>query len=222
MMTVTPDKLTAWGGVLALFLLAGSLGCADSAITRASSSEAISRAAGNGADNETAKGAKPAADAKAAADEPTRQEKKAIAVEEPVVASPSRRARNISFDTIKFEMEKRDRFVKTMLTPTINALDKKRVKIRGFMLPSHLNAGIARFILVRDNQECCFGPGAALFDAVAVEMRKGETTKYEYFPITVEGAFHIDPIENPLYGEGPLENSHLYIFRMDDAVVSKR
>jgi hypothetical protein len=109
-----------------------------------------------------------------------------------------------------------------MLTPTINALDKKRVKLRGFMLPSHLNAGITRFILVRDNQECCFGPGAALFDAVAVEMRKGETTKYEYFPITVEGVFHIDPIENPLYGQGPLENSHLYIFRMDDAVVTKR
>jgi hypothetical protein len=207
---------------LALFLLAGSLGCADSAITQASSSEAISRAAGKGDADIAANDAKPVADDKPAGGESTTQVKQAVAVDEPAPSSATGRARNISFDTIKFEMEKRDRFVKAMLTPTINALDKKRVKLRGFMLPSHLNAGITRFILVRDNQECCFGPGAALFDAVAVEMRKGETTKYEYFPITVEGAFHIDPIENPLYGEGPLENSHLYIFRMDDAVVSKR
>ena len=213
--------IVSWGA-LALLLLAGSLGCADSSITRANSSEAISRAAGSGAGKVAAEGAKPATDDKPATDESTTEVKQAVAVEEPAVSSAKGRARNISFDTIKFEMEKRDRFVKTMLTPTINALDKKRVKIRGFMLPSHLNAGIARFILVRDNQECCFGPGAALFDAVAVEMRKGETTKYEYFPITVDGVFHIDPIENPLYGEGPLENSHLYIFRMDDAVVSKR
>jgi hypothetical protein len=206
----------------ALILFAGSLGCADSAITRANSSEAITRAAGEGAGEIAANDAKSVANDKPAAEESTTQEKRTVAVEEPVVSGASRRARNISFDTIKFEMEKRDRFVKTMLTPTINALDKKRVKLRGFMLPGYMEKGISQFILVRDNQECCFGPGAALFDAVFVQMRKGETTRYEYFPITVEGAFHIDPIENPLYGEGPLENSHLYIFRMDDAVVTKR
>jgi hypothetical protein len=195
--------------------LLGGSGCADSSISQASSSQAISRATEKGA-------SEPAAEKKSATPESSTQVKQAVAVEEPAAASGSRRARNISFDTIKFEMEKRDRFVKTMLTPTINALDKRRVKIRGFMLPGYMNAGIARFILVRDNQECCFGPGAALFDAIAVEMRKGETTRYEYFPITVEGVFHIDPIENPLYEQGPLENSHLYIFRIDDAVVSKR
>jgi hypothetical protein len=207
-----------------LLVLAGSLGCSESSISQASSSEAISRTTDTSTSEPAADGAKPATGEKSATarSEATPQVKQAVAIEEPAAASGTRRARNISFDTIKFEMEKRDRFVKTMLTPTINSLDKRRVKLRGFMLPSHLNAGITRFILVRDNQECCFGPGAALFDAVAVEMRSGETTKYEYFPITVEGVFHIDPIENPLYGEGPLENSHMYIFRMDDAVVSKR
>jgi hypothetical protein len=221
MMPVTPDKSSACAGLLALFLLAGSLGCTESAITQASSGEAISRAAANGG-NKTAEGGKPTVDNKAAADKTSTDVKQAVADEEPAVSSAKGRARNISFDTIKFEMEKRDRFVKTMLTPTINALDKKRVKIRGFMLPGYQDSGIARFVLVRDNQECCFGPGAALFDAIFIEMRKGETTKYEYFPISVEGVFHIDPIENPLYGEGPLENSHLYIFRLDDAVVTKR
>jgi hypothetical protein len=221
-------------GTLALLLLAGSLGCADSSISHASSREAIPRTATASAGNSASNGEQPATKVSSAAAEKSDEQKSTtqanstVAQEKPAPAAQaavpggSRRARNISFDTIKFEMEKRDRFVKTMLTPTISALDGKRVKIRGFMLPSHVTAGIARFILVRDNQECCFGPGAALFDAIAVEMRKGETTRYEYFPITVEGMFHIDPIENPLYGEGPLENSHLYIFRVDDAMVSKR
>jgi hypothetical protein len=216
-----PENIIAWLGAVPLLILASSLGCGDSSVSRANSA-ANSRSTATKASEPAAEAGKPAEDEKIELPESTTQATPVAAVEDPAASIAPRRARNISFDTIKFDMELRDRFVKTMLTPTINSLDKKRVKIRGFMLPSHLNAGIPRFILVRDNQQCCFGPGAALFDALAVEMRKGETTQYEYFPITVEGVFHIDPIENPLYGEGPLENSHLYVFRMDDAMVSKR
>ena len=218
-MHASPNNLSAWVVAVGLLLVASCAGCTDRAVSRASSNEVISRTAGKG--EPVADRNKTATDENSTAGETT-VEVKQIVAEASTTSGPTRRARNISFDTIKFDMELRDRFVKTMLTPTINALDKKRVKIRGFMLPSHLSAGIPRFILVRDNQQCCFGPGAALFDALAVEMRKGETTQYEYFPITVEGVFHIDPIENPLYGQGPLENSHLYVFRMDDAMVTKR
>ena len=218
-MHASPNNLSAWVVAVGLLLVASCAGCTDRAVSRASSNEVISRTAGKG--EPVADRNKTATDENSTAGETT-VEVKQIVAEASTTSGATRRARNISFDTIKFDMELRDRFVKTMLTPTINALDKKRVKIRGFMLPSHLSAGIPRFILVRDNQQCCFGPGAALFDALAVEMRKGETTQYEYFPITVEGVFHIDPIENPLYGQGPLENSHLYVFRMDDAMVTKR
>jgi hypothetical protein len=131
-------------------------------------------------------------------------------------------ARNISFDTIKFPMEKQELFKPTMLTPQIKALDGRKVKIRGFMLPSFINDGLKYFVLVRDNQECCFGPGAALFDAIHIDLADGVTAEYSYPPIAVEGVFHIDPVENPRYGEAPLENSHIYIFRMDDARVVRR
>jgi hypothetical protein len=137
-------------------------------------------------------------------------------------AKAAQPTRNISFDSIKFPMEKQELFKLTMLTPQVKALDGRRVKIRGFMLPSFVNRGLKYFVLVRDNQECCFGPGAALFDAIHVDLAEGVTAEYSYPPIAVEGVFHIDPVENPLYGEGPLENSHIYIFRMDDARVVRR
>jgi hypothetical protein len=145
-------------------------------------------------------------------------------VDKPAVAKAkaSLPARNISFDTIKFPMEKQERFQPSMLTPQVKTLDGRRVKIRGFMLPSFINEGLEHFILVRDNQECCFGPGAALFDAIHVDLAEGVTAEYSYPPIAVEGVFHIDPVENPRYGEGPLENSHIYVFRMENARVVRR
>jgi hypothetical protein len=147
-----------------------------------------------------------------------------VKVDKPAVdkAKAALPARNISFDTIKFPMEKQELFKPSMITPQIKALDGRRVKIRGFMLPSFINQGLERFILVRDNQECCFGPGAALFDAIHVDLADGVTAEYSYPPIAVEGVFHIDPVENPRYREGPLENSHIYVFRMDDARVVRR
>ncbi len=47
-------------------------------------------------------------------------------------------------------------------------MNKKNVRVRGFILPSFQQSGITQFVLVRDNQECCFGPGAALHDCVVV------------------------------------------------------
>ncbi len=113
-------------------------------------------------------------------------------------AKSAQPTRNISFDSIKFPMEKQELFKLTMLTPQVKALDGRRVKIRGFMLPSFVNRGLKYFVLVRDNQECCFGPGAALFDAIHIDLAEGVTAEYSYPPIAVEGMFHIDPVENPL------------------------
>jgi hypothetical protein len=167
---------------------------------------------------------KPATTDKAPAAQNKSESAISVKVDKPAVnkAKAALPARNISFDTIKFPMEKQDLFKLEMLTPQVKALDGRRVKIRGFMLPSFINEGIKYFVLVRDNQECCFGPGAALYDALHVDLADGVTAEYSYPPIAVEGVFHIDPVENPRYREGPLENSHIYIFRMDDARVVRR
>ena len=104
---------------------------------------------------------------------------------------------DLTFDDIKFEMEKGTKFERSMLTKDIEDLNKRKVRIKGFIKPSYSISGITRFVFVRDNQECCFGPGAALYDCVMVILKKGEETDYTVRPVTVEGEFRIKEYIGP-------------------------
>lgn len=118
----------------------------------------------------------------------------------PAVVLPPRNSAGVieaTFDDIKFEMEKTDLFQRSMLTPKIEAMAGKRIRIGGYMFPTSTRDGITQFVLVRDNQECCFGPGAALFDCVLVRMAPGKTTSYSYRPIAVQGTFGIEIMPGP-------------------------
>ena len=63
-------------------------------------------------------------------------------------------------------------------------------------------------MLVRDNQECCFGQGAALYDCILVEMTPGNSAEYSIRPVAVEGTFDIRELKGP-------DGRHLAIYRMD-------
>ena len=123
----------------------------------------------------------------------------------------------INFDDLQFDIEKDQAFDENMLNEDVKSLDGKKVKIRGYILPATLfkEKGIKQFVLVRDNQECCFGPGAALFDCIMIEMVPGRTTDFVTRPVTVEGKFRIDT-ETYRYpgGKGPRGASHLAIFKI--------
>jgi hypothetical protein len=102
-----------------------------------------------------------------------------------------------TFDDLKFEMDKTAMFERSMLTPKVESLFGKRIRIRGYMFPTLQKRGIKQFVLVRDNMECCFGPGAALYDCVLVTMEPGKTAEYSIRPIAVEGTFQLEPIKGP-------------------------
>ena len=138
-------------------------------------------------------------------------------------SSDSSRAKgDINFDDLSFKLEKDAKFNPGLLTDEIKKLDGVKVKLRGYILPSTLfkETNIDQFVLVRDNQECCFGPGAALFDCVIVEMVPGKTTDFVTRPVTVEGRFKIDT-EKYKYpnGVGPRGASHFAIFKIDGVKV---
>lgn len=107
----------------------------------------------------------------------------------------SDRPKDISFDDIKFEMEVGGEFEREMLTSEIEALEGKKIKIRGYIQPGFQQDGIKRFVLVRDNQECCYGPGAALYDCILVRMSGEKTTSFTVRPVAVEGTFTIKEFE---------------------------
>lgn len=116
--------------------------------------------------------------------------------------------REISFDDIKLELKKDQPFDPNLLTAKVTELDGMRIRIRGYMLPSFQQKGITRFILVRDNQECCFGPGAALHDCIVVDMIDGASAAFSTRPITVEGVFKIKEFKGP-------NGKHLAIYHLD-------
>jgi len=102
-----------------------------------------------------------------------------------------------TFDDLKFEMEKEERFGRSMLTGEIEQLAGRKIRIRGYILPTNFQTGITQFVLVRDNMECCFGPGAALYDCILVNMAPGKAIDYTTTPVAVEGRFSIDPLPGP-------------------------
>jgi hypothetical protein len=119
---------------------------------------------------------------------------------------------DITFDDLKFDLEKEQKFDPAMLTDKIREMEGKRILIRGYMQPSFRQKGIKSFVFVRDNKECCFGPGAALFDCMIVKLKKGESTTFQVRPFAVEGQLAIDEYEGP-------DGNLWAIFHLKDAIV---
>jgi len=126
--------------------------------------------------------------------------------------APAAGPRDITFDDIKLGLEKGAPFSRDVLTPRVHELAGTRVRIRGYILPSFQQRGLAQFVLVRDNQECCFGPGAALHDCIVVRMEPGKTADFSIRPVAVTGGFRVEELRGP-------DGSHLAIYALDGESV---
>jgi hypothetical protein len=102
-----------------------------------------------------------------------------------------------SFDDLQFPMAKSDLFVESMFTERVESLFDRKIRLRGYMYPTLRKKGLKQFVLVRDNMECCFGPGAALYDCVLVTMAGGATAEYSIYPVAVEGTFRFETLAGP-------------------------
>ena len=123
--------------------------------------------------------------------------------------STARAKGDLTFDDIKFDIEKGADFERSMLPKEIEDLSKKTIRIRGWILPASVfkQSGIEEFVLVRDNQECCFGPGAALYDCIMIKMEKGKTANYTTRPVAVKGKFEVEELKFP-------DGKHYAIYKM--------
>lgn len=133
-----------------------------------------------------------------------------VPVEERLSRDTAKAKGDLTFDDIKFEIEKGGKFSRSLLTKDIEELDKKTFRIRGYILPASVftQRGIEKFVLVRDNMECCFGPGAALYDSIMVQMEPGKTADFTTRPVAVRGKFEIKEL---LY---PDSDEHYSIYSM--------
>lgn len=114
----------------------------------------------------------------------------------------------ITFDSLMFDMKPSDPFSPKLLTDSVRALFDKKVKIRGYMWPgTPVDKGVTKFIFVRDDQGCCFGPGALIYDNIIVSMVPGKSTDFTVRPITVEGVLKYR--ENRDLGDQPTSIFHI-------------
>jgi hypothetical protein len=130
----------------------------------------------------------------------------------PAAAAETTTPREITFDDIKLDMKKGAPFSRGLLTERVTDLDGRRVRIRGYILPSFQQSGLTQFVLVRDNQECCFGPGAALHDCVVVRMQPGRTADFSIRPVAVAGTFRVAELRGP-------DGNHLAIYALEGESV---
>jgi len=121
---------------------------------------------------------------------------------------------DITFDHIKFDIPEGEPYSPTMLTEQVRSLNGQEVKLRGYIRPSFKQRDLKNFVFVRDDKECCFGPGAALFDCVVVKLAKDQKTDYTVRPVAVTGKFVLKEYTGP-------DGNVWAIYRMRNAAVTQ-
>jgi len=91
----------------------------------------------------------------------------------------------------------------------VQALDGQKVFIKGYIYQTGKIRGLDSFLLVKDNQDCCFGASPAIQDRIGVLMQDGKSIDYCAGKVAVAGTFKI----NPEFRNHELEP--LYVFDCD-------
>jgi len=72
-------------------------------------------------------------------------------------------------------------------------LDGQRVFLKGYAFPGRERQGIKKFVLVRDNGQCCFGGNPKLTDMVEVTLAGDLAMDFTTNMRHVAGTFHVAP-----------------------------
>ena len=95
-----------------------------------------------------------------------------------------------------------------LIPANVKAFDKKRVALKGFMLPLKVEGGLVTEMLVmKDQSMCCFGTVPKIHEWVSIKMTEKGVKPLMDQPVTLLGKLHVGEM---------LENGYLTgIYRMD-------
>lgn len=84
-----------------------------------------------------------------------------------------------------------------VIPPEIAELEGKKIFIKGYIRPDSITVqrGIDRFLLVRDNNQCCFGDLSKIkyYDQIMVAMVGDRRVDYSQGVFRIGGTLHIEP-----------------------------
>ncbi len=87
--------------------------------------------------------------------------------------------------------------------PDLKQLNGKKIFLKGYMYPEQQTENLTGFLLVKDNQQCCFGGNPSLNDMILVKMAKGNSVNFDQGLVAVAGTFHA--LGRPLKGPAELQ-----------------
>lgn len=118
---------------------------------------------------------------------------------------------DITYDDLKTDIGKDDKWDSKFVTDRIKELDGKTVRLRGFMLAGFQTKGIEQFVMLK-NTECKFGEGGEAHHCVMVHMTPGESTRFTVRVLEVEGVLLLKPWDGP-------DGNTWALYELRDAVV---
>lgn len=77
--------------------------------------------------------------------------------------------------------------------PDVYALEGQEIFLKGFIYQTGKLKGLQSFLLVKDNQSCCFGGNPAITDRIGVVMPEGAAIDFKAGRVGVGGTFRINP-----------------------------
>ena len=86
---------------------------------------------------------------------------------------------------------------RTRVPDDVQAFDGKKIFVKGYVYPTRQTRGIEAFVLVKDNQQCCFGGQPAQNDMILVRMQDDKTVDYYPGLVSVAGTFRAQPPKDP-------------------------
>jgi hypothetical protein len=95
-----------------------------------------------------------------------------------------------------------------LIPPTVKALDKKRVALKGFMLPLKVEGGlVTEMLIMKDQSMCCYGTVPKIHEWVSIKMTEKGVKPLMDQAVTLFGTLHVGEMR---------ENGYLVgIYRMD-------
>ncbi len=93
----------------------------------------------------------------------------------------------LSFD----ELQPDPNYPSQDVPPAAIKLDGQRIFLKGYAFPGRDRTGIKKFVLVRDNLQCCFGGNPKLTDMVEVTLEGDLAMDFSTDMRRVAGTFHV-------------------------------
>ncbi len=79
-----------------------------------------------------------------------------------------------------------------LIPATVKAFDKKRMSLKGFMLPLKVDGGlVTEFLIMKDQSMCCYGVVPKINEWVSVKMVRDGVKPIMDQPVTMQGMMHV-------------------------------